>query len=108
MIEIDGVVPVIPIPFAEDESINEADLRRLVEFTATHGAAAMCLPAYGSEFYKLSDEERERIVSIAIETNRRRIPLMAQANHGSALGAIRLAKTYERLGADIISVAIPR
>jgi dihydrodipicolinate synthase/N-acetylneuraminate lyase len=108
MIEIDGVVPVIPIPFAPDESIHEPDLRRLVDFAVTSGAAAICLPAYGSEFYKLSEEERERVVSIAIATNRRRIPLMAQANHGSAAGAIRLANGYQRLGADVISVAIPR
>ena len=28
MISIDGVVPVVPVPFNEDESIDEASLRR--------------------------------------------------------------------------------
>jgi 4-hydroxy-tetrahydrodipicolinate synthase len=70
--------------------------------------AAMCLPAYGSEFYKLSDAEREQVIGIAIDANQQRIPLIAQANHGSSKVAAALARRYERMGADVISLAIPR
>jgi 4-hydroxy-tetrahydrodipicolinate synthase len=108
MREIDGVVPVIPIPFADDESIDEKSLSRLVDFVAQTGMAAMCLPAYGSEFYKLSEAERERVITIAIDVNAGRIPLIAQANHGSSRIAAELARKYEKLGADIISFALPR
>ena len=52
---VSGVVPVIPIPFHDDERIDEDALRRLVEFAAAAGIGAVCLPAYGSEFYKLSE-----------------------------------------------------
>ncbi|MEA1952242.1 MAG: dihydrodipicolinate synthase family protein [Planctomycetota bacterium] len=108
MINIDGVVPVLPVPFHKDESIDEKSLARLAEFTATHGAAAMCLPAYGSEFYKLTEAERERVIGIAIEANAGRIPVVTQANHGSAGVAAQLAKRYASIGADVISFAIPR
>src|SRR5688572_3244353 len=80
--QINGVVPVIPIPFHEDDSIDEASLRRCVEFVGNRQMAAMCLPAYASEFYKLSEAEREQVIGIAIDTNQRRIPVIAQANHG--------------------------
>ena len=105
---IDGVVPVLPAPFLDNEEIDEPSLRRLVEFTASHGAAAMCLPAYGTEFYKLSEAEREQVIGIAIDVTSGRIPVIAQANHGSAKMVARLARQYESMGADVISFALPR
>jgi len=108
VVKIDGVVPVIPIPFNEDESIDEASLRKTVEFVSSRKMAAMCLPAYGSEFYKLSQVQRERVIGVAIEVNAGRIPVVAQANHGSSKLAAELAGKYESMGADAISFALPR
>ena len=105
---IDGVVPIILTPFNDDESIDEASLRRTVEWVASNGLAAMCLPAYASEYYKLSEAERERVIGLAIEVNAGRIPVIAQANHGSSRVAADLARRYERMGADVISFAVPR
>jgi 4-hydroxy-tetrahydrodipicolinate synthase len=72
------------------------------------GAAAMCIPAYGSEFYKLSESERDQVIEVAIEANAGRVPFIAQANHGSALVAAANARRYERMGADVVSIAVPR
>ena len=107
MKSIHGVVPVIPVPFADDESIDEPSLRKAVDFVAEKGLA-MCLPAYGGEFYKLSEAEREFVIGVAIEQNAGRMPILAQANHGSAKVAAEFARQYESMGADIISFAIPR
>lgn len=106
--DINGVVPVIPIPFNDDESIDEASLRRCIDFVSRSQMAGLCLPAYGSEFYKLSEAEREQVVAIAIEVNHKRIPVIAQANHGSSKVVAGLARRYSDLGADVISFAIPR
>ena len=103
-----GIVPVIPTPFAEDESIDERSLRAVVDWVARTGLGGMCLPAYASEFYKLTEAERARVVAVAIETNDGRVPLVAQANHGSNRIARELARTYEGMGADLISFALPR
>ena len=69
MIENDlfGVVPIVPTPFREDEEIDEDALRRLIDFAIAGGIKAVCLPAYASEFYKLSDDEKLRVVKIAVE-----------------------------------------
>lgn len=105
---IDGVVPVIPTPFNENEEIDFAALQPLVDFAVRSHATAICLPAYGSEFYKLSDAERDDLVGSAIRANRRRVPTIAQANHVSSRIAAETAKRYEQYGADIISIALPR
>jgi 4-hydroxy-tetrahydrodipicolinate synthase len=107
-VKLHGVVPVIPIPFRKNESIDVPSLKRVVDFVAQKNMAGMCLPAYGSEFYKLSEAERIQVVEVAIDANKKRIPVMAQANHPSAKHAADLAKRYQRMGADIISFAIPR
>src|SRR3954466_3538119 len=92
---INGVVPIIPIPFKADDLIDKPSLHRCVEWVSTRPMAAMCLPAYGSEFYKLSEAEREEVIGIAIEANQRRIPVITQANHGSSKVAATFARRYE-------------
>lgn len=105
---INGVVPIIPVPFHADDRIDEESLRRCVDFVAIRGMAAMCLPAYASEFYKLSEAEREQVIGLTLDANQGRLPVIAQANHGSSTVAASLARRYEAMGADVISFAIPR
>lgn len=107
-LDIQGIVPVIPLPFTEDESIDTPRLLAAVDFAARRQMAAVCLPAYGSEFYKLSEAERQEVVALAIEVCDGRIPVIAQANHPSAKIAAEVARRYEELGADVISFALPR
>ena len=106
--ELSGAVPIIPIPFAADESIDEQELRRLVEFAVEKGFSGICLPAYGSEFYKLSDEERVQVVKVAVEQAAGRLLVVAQSNHGSARVSLQMARKHLQNGADVISVAVPR
>jgi dihydrodipicolinate synthase/N-acetylneuraminate lyase len=105
---IRGVIPVLPVPFREDESIDEAGFQQIVEFVCSKKLGAMCVPAYGSEFYKLDESEREWLIATAVTISDGRTPVIAQANHGSAKIAAKLAKQYESLGASVISFALPR
>lgn len=105
---IQGVIPIIPTPFTENEEIDEAALRKLVDFACTCGIQAACLPAYASEFYKLTDEEKLQVVKIAVDQAKGRIRIVAQSNHPSLRSAIRLAQANEKNGADIVSLAVPR
>jgi 2-keto-3-deoxy-L-arabinonate dehydratase len=106
--ELYGVVPVIPTPFTQKEEVDETALRRLIDFAISNGVEAACLPAYASEFYKLTDEEKLHVVRIAIEQAAGRIQILAQCNHPSLKIAIKLAHANIEAGADIISLAVPR
>lgn len=103
-----GVVPIIPTPFRADEQIDFEGITRCVHFAQRSGLPAVCLPAYASEFYKLSEAERARCVETAIAAAGGKLGVMAQANHPSARHAAELARRYESLGANYISFAIPR
>jgi 4-hydroxy-tetrahydrodipicolinate synthase len=106
--ELSGVVPIIPTPFLPNEEIDEASLCNLVEFAITSGLQAVCLPAYASEFYKLTDEERLRVVKIAVNQSAGRIKIVAQSNSPAVKIAIQLAQANVAAGADVISLAVPR
>ena len=106
--EVSRIVPVVPTPFRSDEAIDEEALRRLIEFAVDIGVRAVCLPAYGSEFYKLSDKERIRIVQVVVQQAAGRLLVIAQSNHPSSHMALSIAKANVDCGADLVSIALPR
>ncbi len=103
-----GVVPIVPTPFTAEEEIDEAALRDLIEFAISTKVEAVCLPAYASEFYKLTDAEKLRVVEIAVDQSKGRIKIVAQSNHPSLKIARLLAQANVDAGADFISLAVPR
>jgi 2-keto-3-deoxy-L-arabinonate dehydratase len=106
--ELTGVVPIIPTPFTEKEEIDEEALRRLIDFAIAGKIGAACLPAYASEFYKLTDDEKLQVVKIAVDQSAGRMRVVAQSNHTSLKIAIKLAQANVMAGADVISLAVPR
>ena len=100
--------PSCPPPFDNDGNIDEEGLRRLIDFCVTAHACAVCLPASAGEFYKLSDQERQDVVRIAVDQAAGRIPVIGQANHPSSQVALDLAHRMEASGVSMISMATPR
>jgi len=105
---INGIVPIIPTPFTADEKIDWAALRGLVEFACASGSAAVCLPAYASEFYKLSENERLQTVRCAVKQAAGRIPVLGQVNFTGIAQAKEIGGEVQRLGASAIATAVPR
>jgi hypothetical protein len=65
-LHVNGILPIVPTPFTIEELIDWASLQRLVNFACATGACAMCLPAYASEFSKLSESDRLQLVAEAV------------------------------------------
>ncbi len=106
--ELSGIVPIVPTPFLDNEEIDEPALRNLIDFAIGAGIKAVCLPAYASEFYKLTDDEKLQVVKIAVDQAAGRIQIVGQSNHPSLKVAIKLAQANVKAGADCISLAVPR
>jgi 4-hydroxy-tetrahydrodipicolinate synthase len=107
-LDIDGIVPIIPTPFNGEEQIAWDELRNLIEFACAAGVSAVCLPAYASEFYKLSEDERARLVLEAVSHAAGRVPVVGQVNYPSATHAAKWAAQFEQCGASAICVSVPR
>ena len=106
--DLSGAVPIIPTPFDAQENIDEVGPPAVSGICREQGIFGNCLPAYLSEFYKLSDEERIRVVKVAVSQAAGRLLVIAQSNHGSSRVALKMAQTHVENGADLISVLIPR
>jgi len=105
---IRGVVPILPTPFRADDEVDLDALAGLVEFAITAGASAVGTPAFGSEFYKLTDSERLRVLESVMTRANGRIPVVAQCNHHSPRHAARVARQAQEMGAAAVNVALPR
>lgn len=106
--KIDGVVPIIPTPFTSEGSLDIPALGSLLDFAVRSGVCAVCLPAYASEFYKLSDDERRELPLAALQHLKGRLPVIAQVNHVAAARVREIASELERAGVSAISIAVPR
>lgn len=106
--KIQGVIPVMMLPFHDDESIDEGALRKQVDFAVTGGAAAVCAPGFATEFYKLSDEERRGVIKVVAEQTGGRVPMFAGTGCGSVKATIELSQYAESVGASGVMVAAPK
>jgi 4-hydroxy-tetrahydrodipicolinate synthase len=107
-IQINGIVPIIPTPFASGEQIDWDGFRTLLDFAHAAGSCAACLPAYASEFYKLYESERVDLVREAVRHSSGRIPIIGQVNYASARTAAATAVKLQAEGVAAIGVTVPR
>lgn len=108
MLQLNGITPVMATCFREDDSIDDAPLRRQIDFAIDAGAAAVCGPGYGAEFYKMSDSERYHFVDVLIGQARNRVPVIAATSCGSTYNTIEFSRYAEKAGANCLMVTAPR
>jgi dihydrodipicolinate synthase/N-acetylneuraminate lyase len=104
---IDGIVPIVPTPFDASECIAWEEVPTLIDFALLAGACAVCLPAYASEFYKLSEDERVRLAAEAVRHADGRLPVIGQVNHYSSARTVEMAVGLQRQGVSAICAAVP-
>ena len=71
-----GAVPVLAMPFDDDGAIDEASLRRELDFCIEAGSQAIAF-GMGSESAMLTDAERAQAWSLAARHLDGRLPLIA-------------------------------
>src|SRR5262245_19821248 len=98
--KLSGCGTALVTPFNEDLSIDEAALRRFVEFQISEGINFLVPCGTTGESPTLSDAEQRRVVEIVVEVTNRRVPVIAGAGGNNTAHVIKLARECERLGAD--------
>ena len=102
MTEIRGIIPPIITPMDEEEAVNEKELanqvNRLIE-SGVHGIFAL---GTNGEGYILSEEEKERVLSVVIETAAERVPVYAGTGCVSTKDTIRMSKKAQAFMPQII------
>ncbi|XID91239.1 dihydrodipicolinate synthase family protein [Paenibacillaceae bacterium WGS1546] len=108
MNRIQGVIPILAAPFTSDGAeIDYDDLRALIDFVIAEGAHGVALLGVASEFYKISDEERARMIETTIAHTAGRVPVIVNITRHASELAVKDAKHAEAAGADAIMVIPP-
>jgi 4-hydroxy-tetrahydrodipicolinate synthase len=105
---IEGVCPIVVTPFREDGSVDFDSFGALCETLLAGGSDALALFGYASEFFKLTDDERERLAEILIERcDRLDHPSVVSVTAQSTHVAVQEARQFESMGADALMVLPP-
>ncbi|MGI9252663.1 MAG: dihydrodipicolinate synthase family protein [Thermomicrobiales bacterium] len=102
-----GVHNVTATPFLPDESLDEASLRSLVEYCVSTGCDGMLILGVLGEQDKLSDLERDRVISGVVEASGGRLQITVGTTHGSTIVTRQRSQRAIDLGADAVMVSPP-
>ncbi|MYW91381.1 dihydrodipicolinate synthase family protein [Amycolatopsis rubida] len=109
MTPIRGVSPVLEVPFTDDGEIDVSGFRRVVRHVLGTGVGSVMFPGFASEFYKLTEDERQTLTEVLLaETNPRADvqAIIAIQDHATRL-AVQRATEAVAAGADLINLLPP-
>lgn len=107
MLEVKGVIPPLITPIDKNERLDEAGLRRLINYVIEGGVHGIFVIGSTGEFYGLSIEDKTRAVEVAMEEVNGRVPVYVGASAITTKECIRLAQMAKSYEADAITVLTP-
>jgi len=102
-----GMMPILPTAITESGEPDEASQRRLVQYCLKCGAVAIGHLGGASEFYKVGDRDRGRLIETVVDEVAGRVPVFIGATATTTRIAVSYAQEAERLGADMIMAGSP-
>jgi 4-hydroxy-tetrahydrodipicolinate synthase len=104
-----GLIVAPLTPFTSDLEVDDALLRRQIDYVVEDCGATMVVAAgvETQEYTYLSLEERKALIRRTIELVDGRAPVMVGISHASFKTAIELAHDAERLGAAAVQLLAP-
>jgi 4-hydroxy-tetrahydrodipicolinate synthase len=99
-----GVIPILPTPFQEDESLDLESWRRVLEFMAGIGVDGVTVLGVLGESNRLNDEERDTLIRTAVEYVRGRFPIIVGTSHTGTQSTANLSKRAQDLGATAVMI----
>jgi 4-hydroxy-tetrahydrodipicolinate synthase len=105
--KLSGYPPALPTPFDENNLIDAAAFAHFCALQITNGATALVVGGTTGEAPTLSAEEHRKLLRVATEVSRGRVPIIAGAGSNSTKHPIELTKDAEASGADAILSVVP-
>lgn len=102
-----GMNTAMVTPFNAQEEIDEPAIKRLVDWQIESGINGIVVTAGCGEFINLTDDERKRVLEVALEAAAGRVPVIAGILASTTRHALNLAKNAESAGASAALVLTP-
>ena len=105
--ELHGCYPILATPFRPDGEIDEESVVRLVRHLHAVGLPGFTMFGLASEFYKLSDADRETLIEGAFEARAPDQTVIVSVTAHSLEVATKQARRAEEAGADALMLLPP-
>ena len=104
-LRFEGVWPILPTPFHEDESLDLDSLARVVRFMAEAGMDGVTVLGVMGEANRVGDGEREAVIRAAVEAAAGRLPVIAGATHPGTAATLALCAMARSAGAAGVMIS---
>jgi 4-hydroxy-tetrahydrodipicolinate synthase len=105
--QIRGIFPPVITPFNEDESVDNAGFRVVIDRLISNGVHGIFVLGSTGEGYTLTKDEKTHVIDLALEIVGGRVHLMVGTGAITTRESIELTQYAEKVGADCISVLTP-
>ena len=103
----EGSYVALVTPFKDDESLDEAKLKELIQFQIEGGTHGIVPCGTTGESPALSEEEHDRVVEITVDTVNGQVPVIAGTGSNSTTRTLRATKHAKAAGADAALIVTP-
>jgi 4-hydroxy-tetrahydrodipicolinate synthase len=102
-----GSLVALITPFTDDGAVDEDGFARFVDWQINQGTNGIVPVGTTGESPTLTHDEHKRVVEIAVEVARGRVPVIAGTGSNSTAEAVELTKHAKRAGANAALVVTP-
>lgn len=108
MNRLKGICPIIATPFYDNGEVDYEGLDNLVKHLILGGCHAVTLFGIAGEYYKLSDDERRKMVEVTVKAAKEvgGKTIISVTDHATEV-AVKTAKFFEEAGADCLMLLPP-
>lgn len=104
----EGVYPILVTPFDDQENVDLVSLDRVVRFMVEAGMDGVTVLGVLGEANRLTDREREQVITGAVEAAEGRIPVIVGTSHAGTRACLELSHRAGELGAAGVMIAPSR
>jgi len=107
MAEFRGAFTALITPMADSGEVDYDGFRRLIEFQIGEGIDGIVPLGTTGETPTLTDDEEERLVGVAVEAVKGRVPVVVGTGSNDTRYMVKYTERAKRLGADAAMVVTP-
>jgi 4-hydroxy-tetrahydrodipicolinate synthase len=105
--KLSGIFTPNLVPLDAGGQIDEAELRRYVDWLIDRGVHGLYPNGSTGEFTRFQPEERKRIIRIVCDQAAGRVPVLAGAAEANVAETIRACEAYHAYGARAVAIVSP-
>lgn len=105
---LQGIFPVVPTLFCDDDTLNIAEQRRVIRWALDAGAHGLVFPGVASEYNFLTPTERGKLLEVVSNEVNGQVPIIGGASAQTAAEVITAGQQALQVGVNRLMIMAPK